>query len=416
MNRTESLRPSLLNAWHRRFTIRTRLTVAFTTLVGLAGVGIVFIVTLFMRTVPTYMTVSAREGEYAKGPLGAATEGGDIPADGIVLSNPAGILNTSLVVSVIVLIILVGAGAFVAWVISGKMLQPLQVINSAAQRASTGALDHRVALQGPKDELHDLSTTFDMMLSRLEDAFQAHQRFAANASHELRTPLAAIETMLEVALSDPAISASDLRVVAEKVLASNRRNTETVEALLALTEVGARPLDRAPVELATLVRDVVSHSRAEADRANINMTLTARDADVAGEEALIRQAVTNIVTNAIRHNHDDGVVEITVAPAHDHALIRVESSGAVLTNERISELREPFARGAGRIETGRRGHGLGLTIATTIIDSHGGRLSLAPRHGGGLVALMAFPRLVPAPPQGAPDASFAIPALTEPSS
>ncbi|QYM75115.1 cell wall metabolism sensor histidine kinase WalK [Leucobacter luti] len=395
---TSALGPSFLRAWRQRFTIRTRLTVAFTALLGVAGAAIVFTVTVFMRTVPEYVTVGVQEersGDFASAPdVGAASLrlGSDAaPAQGIVLRDPAAILNTSFVVSLIVLAVLVATGAAVAWVISGKMLRPLQAINQAAKLASTGSLDHRVALQGPKDELHDLSDTFDMMLGRLDDAFQTHRRFAANASHELRTPLAATETMLEVALSDPNITAEELRTVASRVLETNRRNAETVEALLALTEIEYLPRTHEPVSLHTLIQDVLASTRGEAMAMDLTLQVTLTPCMVVGDEAVLRQALTNLITNAIRHNQHGGVVEIAASDATDEVQILIENTGHPLTNERIQQLREPFARGDGRVEGGRRGHGLGLAIATTAVESHGGDVCLTPRTGGGMTALITFP-------------------------
>ncbi|WAA65648.1 sensor histidine kinase [Microbacterium oxydans] len=351
------------------------------------------IVTVFMRTVPAYATVSSdgvhsiyvspmQEGEPAQ------------TVDGLVLNSPLAILNASFVVSLVVLAVLIAAGAAVAWVISGKMLEPLQAINRAAKLASTGSLDHRVGLRGPKDELHDLSDTFDLMLGRLDDAFESHKRFAANASHELRTPLAATETMLEVALSDPDISVNELRFVADRVLETNRRNAQTVEALLALAQVGAHPVDPQPVDLEWVVQDSVAAVAEEAEAMGVDVISVLRDCTIVGDEVLLRQALTNLLTNAVRHNEEGGLVEVTLTRGRDEAHLRIENTGAMLTSARIEQLREPFARGTGRVAgngSRTRGHGLGLAIATTAIEGQGGTLDLTPRHGGGLVAHVTLP-------------------------
>ncbi|GAA1230402.1 two-component system sensor histidine kinase VanS [Microbacterium phyllosphaerae] len=401
MSDDDRISTSIVRAWRRRFTFRARLTVAFTTLFGIAGITIVLVVTVFMRTIPVYTPAVATRGEVTEAvplseveeslPAGAGSVA--VSADGIVLRDPAGILNVSFIVSLVVLTILIAAGAVAAWFIAGRMLRPLQAINHAAQLASTGTLSHRVGLQGPNDELRDLSDTFDMMLGRLDDAFQSHQRFAANASHELRTPLATTQTLLEVALADPEASAAELREVAARVLATNKSNTEIIEALLSLADIGTRSVGEDPVDLGALMNEVVATARDEADAACIEVRVVTRRTVTVGDTALLRQAFMNLVLNAIRHNLPGGYVEVLVTPTASGPTIRVENTGPALASARLDALREPFARGSGRVETERRGHGLGLAIAATAIEHQQGTLTLTPRTAGGVIAFVALPAL-----------------------
>ena len=88
------------------------------------------------------------------------------------------------------------------WLIAGRVLRPLRTITAAARHISASNLHERLAMAGPDDELKELGDTFDALLGRLEDAFDAQRQFVANASHELRTPLARQRTLIEVALAD----------------------------------------------------------------------------------------------------------------------------------------------------------------------------------------------------------------------
>ena len=147
-----------------------------------------------------------------------------------------------------VLALLVVLSGTVGWVLAGRMLRPLSSMNTAAKRAASGDLSQRLALAGPRDEIHDLADTFDHMLASLERSFSVHRRFAANASHELRTPLATTQTMIEVALSDPGASTEDLRRVLGRVLETNRSNRETIDALLDLADAQSGRLAREDVD------------------------------------------------------------------------------------------------------------------------------------------------------------------------
>jgi two-component system sensor histidine kinase VanS len=378
----------------RWLTFRARLTLAFTALVAIAGTLIVLVVTVFMRTVPQYETIAVEavpgdDGVTSATPIGS--EANPVDQTGITLRGAGEILNTSLVVSLIALGVIIAAGAFIAWHIAGRMIRPLHDVNEAAQLAGRGAFDHRLNLSGPRDEVRELADTFDQMLERLDRSFSASQRFAANASHELQTPLATSQTMLEVALADPDVGAGELRGVAERVLEMNRRSSETVSTLLDLAEIDERPIERHPVDLIPLLRSVLAEEAPaiEARRLTIEEYLP-DEAVVNADGVLLRQAVSNLVRNAVRHNVDGGDIHLGI-DAHDDALtLVIENAGAPLSEDVVVSLVEPFVRGAGRV-SGASGHGLGLAIVESITRAHDGELSLHARPNGGLNVRLMLP-------------------------
>lgn len=383
-------------------TIRTRLTLAFTVLVAIAGLLMALIVNVFMRTVPTYFALHPSDSTaqettaVIRTPHAGAGTLGPIEETGIMtLRSPGDILNTTFIVSMIVLIVLVIVGALFAWIVAGRMLRPLQAISRAAKLAGSGSFDHRIGFKGPHDEVRDLSDTFDEMIERLDRTFRSHQRFAANASHELRTPLAITQTMLEVALADPDLNLLELRTVAQRVLETNSGNIETVGALLDLADIDRRPLVAHKVNLDRLIRQAVAAVVDEAAARNISVAIESAGAsDVFGDEVLLRQAITNLVRNAVRHNVANGDLLLSVEETACGVRVRVENTGPELSVERAAELTEPFTRGAGRTASAAesvRGHGLGLAIVSSVVDAHHGTLWLAPREGGGLVVELVLP-------------------------
>jgi len=391
--------------WRPRITFRTRLTLSFTALVTLAGTLMVISVNVFMRTVPTYLAANGTAVDEIVNSNGTATlatptpePAGEMPSQTVTISlqSPADILDTILIVSILVLLVLIAATALTSWLIAGRMLRPLQAVNQAAQLAGTGSFDHRVGLEGPRDELRPLSDTFDDMLQRLDRSFSASQRFAANASHELRTPLATTQTVLEVALADPEVDAVELRAAAERVLETNRRNIETVEALLDLAELDQREPASGAVDLSRLVRGALDQSRVELQARGLGVREDlGSDVVAQGDEILLRQAVDNLIRNSIRHNAPDGEVRVTTAKAtHGRVSLRIENTGAALSEELVAVLTEPFVRGAGRTAAGpggARGHGLGLAIVASVVRVHGGDLRLEARAGGGLIVEVDLP-------------------------
>jgi two-component system sensor histidine kinase VanS len=390
-----------LIGWRPRLTVRARLTLVFTALVAIAGVAMVVVVSIFMRTVPTYVDATAAYRPASievtsDNVISSESEGFDgaewgEAAPTIALSTPSEILTTTLVVAVIALVLVVVAGAVSAWIMAGRLLRPLRAINDAAQLAGTGSFDHRVGLAGPRDELHDLSDTFDDMLERLDRSFAASQRFAANASHELQTPLAATQTMLEVALADPTADATELRAVAQRVLETNRRNIETVESLLELSGVEGRSASVVEVPLASVVRAEFGLVQDEVREREVRVTMVLDDtATTLGTTVLVRHAVGNLVRNAVRHNIRGGTIEARLESVGDVIEFRLTNTGTVIPEASLGSLTEPFTRTAGRTAGG--GHGLGLAIVASAARALGGNIHLEANPGGGMASTLTLPR------------------------
>jgi two-component system, OmpR family, sensor histidine kinase VanS len=393
--------------WRPRMTIRARLTLTYALLLTGAGAIMLAIVYVFMRFVPTYaiarsstVSVTDTSGETPT-PASTANPGSMTaqlakPATGLLpfkLTSETDILNTLLLVSIAVLIVLAVSGAVIGWIAAGRVLRPLKLINSAAQRAATGSLDHRVALTGPHDEVRDLSDTFDEMLARLDRSFQASQRFAANASHELRTPLATTQTMLDVALTDPDLDLDALRGVAERVYETNRRNMQTVEALLDLAEVGQCSSSRELVELDRIAAEALAEISADTAQRGITVTAQLEPAATCGAPVLVRQAVTNLVRNALVHNIGGGTLEVTTHERASGVELVVVNSGPVIPADVTESLTEPFVRAAGRTTKAGvpRGNGLGLAITANVAEAEGGTLDIHPNAGGGLRVTLWLP-------------------------
>ncbi|WP_022887145.1 sensor histidine kinase [Glaciibacter superstes] len=403
------------NGRRKRLTVRMRLTLTYALLFSGAGALMLGLIYAFMRYVPTYairaatpITGGSTDSESARpvrdaiqstpAPLGEAMP--DAQTFAIIVSDEADILDTLLVSSIVILLVLTVASAWAGWLLSGRLLRPLQEINAAAGRAASGSFDHRIALAGPRDEITNLSDTFDHMLERLDRSFHAHQRFAANASHELRTPLAATQAMLDVAAGEESFDQQASRELIKRLRATNDRSIETVEAMLDLADLDNLELHSQEIDLGALVSDVVADSQAEADARGITMKTALDYVPVEGEPTLLAQAVANLVANAIRHNHDGGVVTVstsfTGSGSDEAPTLTVSNSGAIVPTDAIGKLTEPFYRNTGRIVDGHhRSRGLGLAIVENIVSAHGAELHLVPAEGGGLVVTVKFKRHAP---------------------
>lgn len=274
------------------------------------------------------------------------------------------------------------------WLLSRRMLAPIDRIRATADRISASTLHERIGLDGPDDELRRLSRTVDGLLDRLERAFASQRRFVAQASHELRTPLSVQRAVLQVGLADDAHPEERRRARAE-LLEQNRRTEHLVESLLVLAEA-ERGLDGRveDCDLVELAHDVVDALADGARRAGVVVAVHHDGAvAMACEPVLTRQLLHNLVDNAIEYNAVDGHVDVEVRTDR----IRVTNTGPLLEPSVAVRLTEPFRRAgatgspAGDATSSRRHSGLGLSIVAAVATAHDWHLSVEPRGGGGLV-------------------------------
>ncbi len=153
---------------------------------------------------------------------------------------------------------MIGASVLLGWLAAGRVLRPLRVMTTTTRQISERNLHERLALAGPDDELKDLGDTIDGLLARLEAAFDSQRRFVANASHELRTPLMLSQTLLQVALANPAITLDSLRAACQEAIDAGKDQAQLIDALLTLAR-SQRGLDhREPVDLTAVVNDALN--------------------------------------------------------------------------------------------------------------------------------------------------------------
>jgi signal transduction histidine kinase len=277
------------------------------------------------------------------------------------------------------------------WLVSGRVLRPLRTITLTARQLSASNLHERLALKGPDDELKELGDTMDSLLGRLETAFAAQRQFVANASHELRTPLARQRTMVEVALADPDRSVSSLENVCRRVLAAGQQQERLIEGLLTLAR-SQRGLDRLEqVDLAAVTREAVLSRSADAHQRDVQITLLDAPAAFPGDARLAERLVTNLLDNAIQHNHRGGRVLVSTQAAAGQAVVSVVNTGPRLDEAEVPGLFEPFRRcGAARTAAAPGGLGLGLSIVAAIASAHQAEVHARAQPGGGLDVAVRF--------------------------
>lgn len=371
-----------------RRTVRLRLTLFYGCLFLVSGAGLLAI---------TYVLVDNRLSSPLRTSGGSPTQGsvGGIvtapaPTRNSFRAQQAADLHQFLVQSGIALAIMAVVSVGLGWLMAGRTLRPLRGMTAATRNISERNLHERLAIGGPDDELKDLGDTIDGLLARLEMAFDSQRRFVANASHELRTPLMLSQTMLQVALANPTITLDSLRAVCEEAIDAGKEQAQLIEALLTLAR-SQRGLDhREPLHLGDITDQVLRAHQSDTAAQRLHIDRDLAPALISGDRRLIEILVSNLLTNAIRHNIPNGHVLITVSADRTRTTLSVSNTGSHVPADQIERLLQPFQHLDGQRSNKHKGLGLGLSIVAAVAMAHDADLDLRPRNGGGLDVEVRF--------------------------
>jgi two-component system OmpR family sensor kinase len=287
------------------------------------------------------------------------------------------------------------AAAF-AWLLAGRVLQPVRELTETA-RAISRADSTRRASVGGSMEAEDMVKTFNDMLDRLDVAHAQQLEFVQAAGHELRTPLTVAIGHLEL-LGDDAGTAA--RTEVPLVLDELARMGRILDDLQSLA-IANRPdfLVRAAIDAQVFGEELIAKSRALAPRTWVLGPVT--DASFVGDRHRLTEAVLNLVDNAVKSSDNDDRIEISIRIGDGQVRIQVADTGVGVHPEDAERIFEKFARG-GTLGKKYRGAGLGLSIVRTIAEAHGGTVDVRSNPGLGSTFAIVLP-LVTDTTQGAFD-------------
>jgi two-component system, OmpR family, sensor kinase len=293
----------------------------------------------------------------------------------IDLSNELDEVNEALQIAVGVNIGVLILASMLAWVIAGRVLQPLRLLRDLARSISESDLTKRIPVEGD-DELADLARTFNEMLDRLEEAFGSQKSFISDAGHELRTPITIIRGHLDVMGDDPEDRRETLDIVRDEL----DRMSRLVNDLLLLAKA-TRPdfLQPETVDLDDLTRELFAKASALAQRDwRLSSVGSGR---IVADRQRITQAVMNLSQNAVSHTLDGEAVELGSELRNGSVRLWVKDTGPGVPDHEQARIFERFVR-LDRAPAGE-GAGLGLAITQAVAEAHGGRVELDSRPGSG---------------------------------
>ncbi len=332
----------------------------------------------------------------------------------VTLSSPftyrAETLQTLFTVLIAVAVLALFVGIVAAAIVADRLTTPIRRLTSASRALAEGDFSARVAIdRSGTPEINEMANAFNRMADELERSieFIRHDRdrsrdFLADVSHELRTPIAALRMYNEL-LQNGAVEEAATRA---EFLETSRVQIERLDWLasnlleLSKLDSGLIALDVRPDDLRTVIQSAIEQARPGADRKGITLV-----ADVPltpfrfpHDPPRLGQVVGNLVGNAIKFTPTGGRVTVTLSATQDGARIRVQDTGIGIAPEELPHVFERFYRGSRANDVRASGSGLGLAIARSIVEMHGGRISIASRPGQGTQVDVFLPRH-PEPPE-----------------
>jgi len=261
----------------------------------------------------------------------------------------------------------------IGWFVARRGLSPLQTIKRQAAAITASSLDTRLPTEAIPRELAELTDTLNGMLSRLEESFQRLSDFSSDLAHELRTPVSNLLTQTQVTLSR-ARTADEYR----DVLASNAEEFERLSRMisdmlfLAKADNNLIVPNLESIDLAEEVRGLLEYYEILADEQRLQLSVSGYGI-VKGDRLMLRRAISNLLSNAIRHTPEDGVIAIRI---HDgdqgQVSLTIENSGTAIPPEHLERLFDRFYRADTARNRTTEGAGLGLAITRSILRAHGG--------------------------------------------
>lgn len=290
-------------------------------------------------------------------------------------------------------------GAALTRILVSATFEPLSEVERTAKEISQGDFSKRIQVVTPNTEVGHLGTSLNVMLDRIDSSFKDRaqtvekmRRFIGDAGHELRTPLVSVRGYAELyrlgALdSDEKVSQAIGRIEKEAI-----RMTSLVEDLLSLARLDERrPLEMKPLDLNSFARDAAMDASVQAPDRLISAVESAETPMAYGDEHKIRQIMTNLIGNALRHTEDGTPIEVVVSAEPGFARFEIRDHGEGIPPQIREKIFDRFWRADNSRNRETGGSGLGLAIVASIIDAHNGQVSVADTDGGGATFRVDLP-------------------------
>ena len=281
----------------------------------------------------------------------------------------------------------------VGWLVAGAALRPVERMRIEAEAISGADLDRRLIVPRSGDELSRLGDSLNGMIGRLKTTIVRERRFVDDASHELRTPLANLRAELDLALSRPR-STNELELALRSAAEEAERLSDLAEDLLVLARAdgGRLPVRRERQAVGPLIRETVRSFTGRAAALSVTLVVDVDEIVEARVDTVrIRQALSNLIDNALRHTPPGGRVSVADSIRDGILSVTVADSGPGFAADFLGRAFESFSRADAARGRAQGGTGLGLSIVRVIVLAHGGSVEARNGPDGGAIVEMRIP-------------------------
>jgi heavy metal sensor kinase len=351
---------------------------------------------LWSSKIPRFRTVHTGATTWRLGVLGDGEARLVIGLDCADLHRELVRMRSAFLVALPLALLVIGGGG---WWLAGRALRPLRAIARVADGMTARGLGQRIAPSTEDPEISRLIRVLNGMMDRLETSFRQATRFSADASHELKTPLTVMQGELEAALQAAPAGSREQQTFAELLEQTQRLKSITRSLLLlAQADAGPLPLTRTPLDLGATLQSLVEDLDTLASDPDLRIeTHLPSSLPVVADEALLRQALSNVLHNAVRYNEPGGRVRVTLEVLDNAAVLDISNGGPGIPAPDQPRIFDRFFRGDTARSGSVEGTGLGLSLAREIVRAHGGTLALHESRPGLTCFRLILP-LTPPPP------------------
>lgn len=286
---------------------------------------------------------------------------------------------------------------FVSSYLAGKSISPVVVITDTANLITKNNLSERIELPQKKDELYELSSSINGLLSRLEMALNREKQFTSDASHELRTPLSIVRGTLEVLIrKERTVEEYDDRI--KYSLTEIDRMAKTIDQLLELARFDSDPELNAQssIPIDSLIKHILVLRAIQISDKNVQIDFksTCKNEEVLVNNFHAQLILDNVISNAIKYSHKNGKIEINLQDHQDSIKCSIKDEGLGIKSEDLEQIFNPFFRSDGLGHKEIKGVGLGLAIAQKAASMIGAKLVMTSEFGVGSQLTVEFTQIL----------------------
>ncbi|GGD99239.1 sensor histidine kinase [Paenibacillus nasutitermitis] len=371
----------------KKMPIRLRLTVMTVALLTICCVGLTVILNFSADTMAERIDAAVLSPAKEIGDDGWGDGNAQSPSSSIITPVPSVDSQQARMdfrmKSIIYMIFVIVGGGFLTYYISGKALKPLHTLNGQVKNINVHNLSETLSVPPTKDEIAELTVTFNEMTDTLDNAFMMQGRFSASAAHELRTPLAVLQTKVDVFKKKKEHTNEEYDALISVIEKQTHRLRGLVGNLLEMTNMNDNG-EQSSICIKDIFEDIISELSHIAKDKQVTMFLDCDNSIVTGNTDLLYRAFYNLMENAIKYNVDGGNVEVHVYRlSKEQVSIKIKDTGIGIPDNNKKNIFEPFYRVDKSRSRQVAGAGLGLSIVDSIIKKHKGTLTVTDNENGG---------------------------------